>query len=34
VLLGVIFNPYLSNMATNVGECLDFDGATTCNPGF
>ena len=34
IALAVIFNPFLANMATNIGECLDFDNATTCNPGF
>jgi Flp pilus assembly pilin Flp len=34
VALVIIFNPYLNNMAANIGRCLDFDSATNCNPGF
>ena len=34
VALVAIFNPFLQDMATNIGQCLDFDSATDCNPGF
>jgi len=34
VALVLIFNPFLANMAANIGRCLDFDSATNCNPGF
>ena len=29
-----IFTPFLSTMVTNIGYCIDFSSATTCNPGF
>ncbi len=34
VALVTIFNPFLSAMATNIGQCLDFDSGTNCSPGF
>ena len=31
--LGVIFTPALQTMATNIGNCIDFDSITTdCTP--
>ncbi len=34
VLVLGIFTGALNTMVTNVARCLDFDGATLCNPGF
>ncbi len=34
VALGVIFSPFLVDMAGNIGACIDFDSSTNCNPGF
>ena len=34
VALVTIFNPALAAMATNIGNCIDFDGGTNCTPGF
>lgn len=33
-LLGAViaFGPALASMATGIGECIDFDSATACNP--
>lgn len=30
----VLFGSALTDMATGIGECIDFDSGTTCAPGF
>jgi len=34
VALGVIFRPYLVDMADNIGSCIDFTSSSPCTPGF
>ena len=29
----ILFGDALTDMATGIGECIDFDGGTVCNPG-
>jgi Flp pilus assembly pilin Flp len=30
----VLFTGALNTMFTNIGNCIDFDSATACSPGF
>ncbi len=32
VTFGALFTPYLTTMATNIGQCIDFDNGTDCMP--
>jgi Flp pilus assembly pilin Flp len=33
IAIGIIFTPALAHMATGIGNCIDFNSATGCNPG-
>lgn len=30
----VLFSGNITDMVNNIGDCIDFDNATACNPGF
>lgn len=35
VAVGIlVYSGALTDMANGIGDCIDFDGATACNPGF
>lgn len=32
--VGALFGDNLKEMSANIGDCLDFDKSSVCNPGF